>query len=232
MLWIKGYPYLFANILSLMLFLALGTALLKKEHRNIMVLGGLLNATSFGFLVYLEGVYWSPLRIGGGILGIEDVLCSFDVAAMAWFIVSLIMCRRIEYGFRWEIFLKRFFFLSGLAVSFFLFFCGVGVSGMTSLLCTCVAASLVMLLLKRSLWPLAAVGLFSFTLLYLFVVKIYFLMWPDFVEQWSPAPPWGTRFWGIPLGEISWAAVFGAYWPLFTGHIFNIALKKTKAHGI
>jgi hypothetical protein len=28
----------------------------------------------------------------------------------------------------------------------------------------------------------------------------------------------------LPLGEITWSIVFGAYWPLFTAYIFDAKL--------
>jgi len=32
----------------------------------------------------------------------------------------------------------------------------------------------------------------------------------------------GLMILGIPLGEIAWASIFGAYWPLFMMHILDL----------
>jgi hypothetical protein len=90
--------------------------------------------------------------------------------------------------------------------------------------------ALYLLIRKFSLWPLALAGVFLFPLIYLSMTRFDFWLWPDFVGQWSKTLPWGKRVLGLPLGEITWSIVFGAYWPLFTAYIFDarLSVKKEK----
>lgn len=222
----QNYPYLWASLLSLFVFVTLSVLLLRKDHRNTVIFSGLVNSTAFVFLIHLEGVYWSPVRLGHRLLGMEDVICSFIVAAMAWFAVALVLGNRIVYTFRAEVWMKRFISLAGASVALFLLLCQIGWSGMTALVVTCLSVGSTTLWWRRDLWPLALAGTLIFPLLYLLMVKIDFWIWPRFVEQWNAVGPWGRGYWGIPLGEIAWSVVFGLYWPLFTGHIFDISLKR------
>lgn len=218
---LKAYPYLFANLLTCSVLLCAARLLLRPAQWRMMLLSGLANVPSFGMLIYLEEKYWRPVRIGGWILGLEDALCSFVVAAMAWFIAALFFRDRILLEMRGAMVWCRYLLVAGFSMAAFLMAFFAGLSGMSALIVACAGVTLFLLATQKPLWPLALLGLFAFPAFYLSVVKVDFWLWPDFVSQWSPQPPWGLRFRGIPLGEIVWSSVFGAYWPLFTTYIFN-----------
>ena len=218
---LKAYPYLFANLLSFSALLCAARLLLTPAQWRTMLLSGLANVPAFGLLIYLEEEYWRPARVGGWILGLEDALCSFVVAAMAWFIVALFFRDRILFEMKGTKVFRRYLLVAGLSMAAFLMAFFIGLSGMTALIVACAGVALFLLATQRPLWPLALLGLFAFPAFWLSLVKVDFWLWPNFVSQWSPQPPWGLRFLGIPLGEIVWSSVFGAYWPLFTTYIFN-----------
>jgi len=218
---LKAYPYLFANLLSFSVLMCAARLLLGPAQRRTMILSGLANVPSFGLLIYLEEEYWRPARMGGWALGLEDALCSFVVAAMAWFIVGLFFQDRILLKMRGAMVFRRYLLMAGLSMAVFLLVFFAGLSGMAALVVACSGVAVFLLVTQRPLWPLALLGLFAFPAVYLSVARVDFWLWPDFVSQWSLQPPWGLRFLGIPLGEIIWSLVFGAYWPLFTAYIFN-----------
>lgn len=223
----QAYPYLFSNIASFLIFVVGGRFILQKRHWDAMLLCGALNAPAFPFLVLLEDEYWMPVRLGGGILGVEDILCSFMVAAMAWFAVALLFGRRITIPERPKILWPRYRIIAGVSVLIFLLSYLVGLTGMTALVLTCALVAGLLILRERGLWPVALGGVVGFAVIYLVIVRIYFFIWPDFVLQWNMQAFWGRSVGGIPRGEIVWASVFGAYWPLFMMHVLDIRYERS-----
>ena len=218
----QSYPYLFTNLVSFLIFVVGGRWILQKHHWRLMVICGALNAPAFPFLIFLENEYWRPVRLGGWILGVEDILCSFMVAAMVWFVIGLLFGRRIALSDRLRIVWPRYRIIAGVSVLIFLLCYMVGLTGMTSLVLSCMIVTGLLLCRNRELWPIALVGLVGFTAVYLAIVRIYFFIWPDFVLQWNARGFWGHLIGGVPLGEIAWALIFGAYWPLFMMHDLDL----------
>lgn len=219
---LQTYPYLFTNIVSFLIFVVGGRWILRRDHWRAMMIGGALNAPCFPLLIFLENNYWHPLRLGGWILGIEDMLCSFMVAAISWFVIALTFGNRMTMPDNLKILWPRYRIIAGISVLLFLLFNLTGFIGMTSLVFTCTIVTAMLLFMKRELWPVALGGIIGFAVIYLVLVRIYFFVWPDFVLQWNMQTFWGRLIWGMPLGEIVWACVFGAYWPVFMINVWNI----------
>jgi hypothetical protein len=231
MTFFSAYPYLWASLLDLFVFTALGKLLLSKRQWRIMFATGLAGTAAFAFLILLETEYWTPRRLGGWVLGVEDLICSFFVAAMAWFSVAVFFGDRITFATPIRKFWLRYWGLAIASVSCFLvIFFVLGITGMSALILSTALIAFYLLARKFSLWPLALVGLLSFPVIYLGMTRFEFWLWPDFIDQWSKSFPWGKRVLGLPLGEITWSIVFGVYWPLFTAYIFDaqLALKEKK----
>ena len=74
--------YLAANLFYLIPVLA-SLGFLSPRHRKIILVSGLASAPVFPLILLLEGTYWTPQRLGGLALGLEDALCSFAVGALA-----------------------------------------------------------------------------------------------------------------------------------------------------
>ena len=218
----QAYPYLFTNIVSFLIFVVGGRLILPKRHWGVMMICGALNAPCFPFLIFLENEYWNPVRVGGWILGVEDILCSFMVAAMPWFVIAMSFGRRIKLPDKLKIFWPRYRIIAGISVIIFLLCYLAGLKGMTSLLTACGSVAALLLLWKKERWLFALGGIVGFTVIYLVLVRIYFFIWPEFVLQWNMQSFWGGLILGIPLGEIAWAPIFGAYWPLFMMHILDL----------
>jgi hypothetical protein len=220
-----AYPYLWASLLDFVLFIVLGKLFLPKRQWRIMMATGLAGTAPFAFLILLENEYWAPRRLGGLALGIEDLICSFFVAAMTWFCVAVYFRDRITFARPIRRFWLRYWILAAISVSLFLvIFFVFKITGMSSLILATGLLALYLLIRKVTLWPLALAGFLFFPLIYLSLTRFDFWLWPDFIDQWSVSPPWGRRILGLPLGEITWSIVFGAYWPLFTAYIFDARL--------
>jgi hypothetical protein len=229
---LKAYPYFFANLLSILMLLTVGRIFLSRQHWRVMLLSGLFNAPCFPFLIFLEKEYWSPARFGGWMLGIEDVFCSFWVAALVWLMVALSWRNQIILNDQVRISWYRYRIICGISVILFLLWYVLGFGGMGSLLLACGAIAILLLIQNRKPWPLFIPGIFLYPVLYLMMLKIFFWIWPDFVKQWNPVSFWGaSTFLGIPHGEIAWAFIFGAYWPLFIAYVLDFRFSLSKVTG-
>ena len=218
---ILTHPYLVTTIVALLAILMVARILLLKSQQRIVFTSSLAAIAPCLFSVYFENEYWSPTRIGGFQLGIEDALFSFDTAATSMLMTILILSSRLTFDFQMRLFIKRSLIPSFLAVIIFLSGCWAGLNAMTSLLLTQAALIAILLGFRPDMLLMAIVGLFGFVPVYFIIVKVYFWMWPDFVYEWNQNHLWGRLVWGVPLGEVVWALGFGAMWPLFVGYGFN-----------
>jgi hypothetical protein len=100
----------------------------------------------------------------------------------------------------------------------------MGRSSMTSAILAILAAVVSLLVLRPDLWRFSVAGGIGFAPIYCGVVKGVFWIWPGFASCWRSTPPWGVRLFGIPLGEIAWAAGFGLYRPLFAAYVMDLRL--------
>jgi hypothetical protein len=220
----QSYPYLFTNIISLILCILVSTLLGRQG--KIIILSGLLSTPPFFLSAAFEVEYWNPVRLGGWVTGLEDALCSFDVGAMAWIPVALLFNRTMNIDIKWNRFCRNYSVLGILSLGFFVLFI-LRFDALTSLLATYIVLITVLLLLHPHLWQISIVGGLGFSVLYVLIVKFYFLLWPDFVSQWKVNNFWGELIWGLPRGEIAYAFSFGFFWPLFIGYVFNISLIRS-----
>ena len=117
---------------------------------------------------------------------------------------------------------KRYCMLAFMSGVFFFPFYFLGIDVMASFLIMCFMVGIILFIRFRRLRRLALAGIWKLPLLYLIIVKIYFMIWPGFVGQWNASTLWGVLFFGLPLGEIAWAFGFGFYWPLFMGYVFKL----------
>ena len=224
---IADHPYFFANLLTLAGVHLAGYLFLQRAHRRLIILSGLVNLTCFPFLVFLEGEYWQPVRFGGWIIGIEDALCSYDVAALLWLLLSFRTDISPSLKIDWRRLYTRFMLLGVMISLVFLSGCFLGLRGMTSLLVTQLVILPVLYFLKPGTWTLALKGLILYLPVYFLIVRCYFLIWPDFIQQWNLEGPWGPLLLGLPLGEFAWAAGFTLWWPPFFTFLADLNLQST-----
>jgi hypothetical protein len=106
-------------------------------------------------------------------------------------------------------------------------------SSMTALVATSVlAGSLILLVRSRSWRPPLVCGL-AFGVFYWTQMKLCFWIWPAFAADWSPRAPWGSLLlWGVPPGELAWAATHGFFWSALAGEIFGVAPARAAERGM
>jgi hypothetical protein len=215
------YPYLFACILNLVLCLAV--CLPMGAHGRFALLVGLVNTSGFFLVVCLEGAYWSPVRLGNWRLGIEDMLCSFDVGVGAWLAAAIPFQGRIGLAHPRDLIWWRFILIAAVTFPGFMAMVYAGLNPMTSLVLTCLISSAVVLLFRRDVLVLGLVGAPVYAVVYYIIAMVNFLIWPDFLNQWRADSFWGVLILGLPLGEITGAFFFGLFWPMFVVYVFDIS---------
>lgn len=219
---VNSYPYLFANLFYLVIFF-IGLQFVSKGTRRLVLFAGLLNFPCFPFIIYLENAYWYPERIGGWMLGFEDAMCSFTVGAMVVLVLTPFF---VYFQFRkitWkQIILRYLSFCSFTVILFFLSLLPTKANPMTALIISNVVVVSVLLAFRKDLWLLAFLGTITYSGAHLFLMKICFWLLPEFLRRWNTDAFWGYTFLNVPLGEVTWAFVYGAYWPIFIAYIFNL----------
>jgi len=217
-----SHPYLFATLPLLAAVILLPWLAPNRDYRRAAVFSGLACLPGFlAEITYTE--YWRPVLLGGMRCGVEDLLFSYSTGVLAWLTASLWSLEGCAVGIRsYRIALLRSlpWVLATAAADVGLWFAGLDrlTAGLLS------SAGLLLFLLGRraSLWRLALAGLVSFTLVYLLIVKLDFAVWPNFVSYWNADGLWGSLVFGIPRGEVAWAAVFGAVWPVVIASALDI----------
>ncbi len=206
------YPYLWATMTAIVILLPL-TAIQRRHGRTLLFSGLILAPT--GLFAYSFDDYWAPLRLGSLPSGIEDVAFCFASGLAAWLIVlASPFARRLSLDWHAR---RIAFRVGGIALvipAFYFLLLGLGANPMTALLAGLMAAASVALVHRPTLWPLTIPGALGYPVLHVSATALAARVWPDLFSVWNPDHLWGASVLiGIPLGEVVWAAVFGACWP-------------------
>ncbi len=221
---LEQYPYLGSNLLWLSCVLLISGIFFTPSHRRLIIYAGLLMMVSIPFGFFFEGKYWSPVRAGGWMFGIEDALCAFNTGATSCLASIFLLRDELILPERVVVHGRRFLGAASLIFAALLVLLSAGFSCMASLVSVVLVALVPLLLLRSDLWRFSLAGGIGFPLLYFGTIKVFFWIWPGFVFSWNNTFPWGTLLFGVPLGEITWAISFGLFWPLFLGFVFDLRL--------
>jgi len=229
---VSGHPYLFANLPTLAAVILLPRMAPNRDFQRAAVFSGVACLPcSLAELSY--GEYWHPVLLGGMHYGLESLSFTYATGALAWLTAGLWSIKRCTAGTR--SFSAAFLRLAPWAIAVTAVYIALLLGGMNCLTASLVpsACLLLFLLVRRaSLWRLALSGLASFTVVYLLAVRLDLAVWPDFVSYWNPTGPWGARFLGIPCGEMVWAAVFGAVWPVVIASALDIRFGDEESQAV
>jgi hypothetical protein len=218
----KTHPYLIANIPLLFLILALTKAVQPTQYGRLSLLSGLV-CIPYSILALLHNEsYWKPVRLGGWPIGIEDLVFTFISGAMVWLLVARPYRRNLAMDHLLSLWGIRYISITLLFGGFGLFLGCAGVKSLENTLITCTLALAGLLILRRTLWPLAVRGVVLFLPIYILIVQVQFSIWPDYLLQWNLNGPLGLTIMGIPVGEFAWAAVFAAVWPVYVAFVFDV----------
>ncbi|HMD71233.1 MAG TPA: hypothetical protein VKF41_07810 [Bryobacteraceae bacterium] len=221
------YPYLFWNILWLSgLLLAARWHTLPSHRRLTLRLGLIMVPNGLFSLAYPDHWkdYWNPNRVGGWVVGPEDVLFAFNVGATACLAAALLYRGRLIVAERPVSRIGRTLALGIPAQCLFLVLFSMFRSGIGSMILAQLVALVPVAVFRSGLWRFSAAGGIGFPLIYCGILKSVYWICPDFVSCWRSTPPWGLLLFGIPVGEIVWAVSFGLFWPLFAGFVFDLRL--------
>jgi hypothetical protein len=219
---VKAHPYLFAYLPTLIAVIWLPRLASNRDYARAAVFSGLACLPCSLAEITAEA-YWRPDLLGGARCGIEDLIFTYSVGSTAWLISALYKFEYCTLGIR--SYRTAFLRLLPMALAVTAIYIGLWLAGINCVTATLVvSAGLLLFLLSRrlSLWRLALAGLVSFTPIYVFEEKLQFVAWPNYLSYWNTGGLWGTLVFGIPLGEIAWAAAFGAVCPVVIASVLDI----------
>ena len=207
-------PYLFSNVPGLSIILFFAWRMRHRDYARAAVFSGLA-CIPCSFAESASGEYWQPKLLGGMTWGFESVLFTFVSGATVWMIAAAASHKGCSIGVSTfgEVF--RRMTPGALAVTaLFLLLLRLGVNCVTATVLSPLGLLIFLLWRRKSLWRLSLAGLAGFTPFYTLLVRLQFAVWPDYISYWNPGGTWGTLFFGVPRGEIAWAAIMGAAWPV------------------
>jgi len=222
--WLNAYPYLVNNVVGL-LFCILGYAIIRKPG-NLALVGGLGYVPLLPFSLVFEGQYWSPVRLGGWWLGIEDLINLFNLGFTVCLLASLPFRSTLWLAFQPRQILTRAATLGPMAAAVFLAFWLTGTDPITSNFAANSVMLILVLILRKDLWPLALSGFLVYGLFFFLWGKTNFLVWPDFLLQWNQDNFWGVRYLGLPIGEIGYGFSLGSFYPAYVAYCCNVRLRS------
>jgi hypothetical protein len=226
---LKTHAYLFANLPLLALISGIAIRARRENLGAAALFSGVACLPASVLALMHEGGYWRPIRLGGGPLGIEDLVFAFTVGAAAWLCAAGPYRKLAAPGHIVTGQAVTRLLLWGAASSAAAF--GLWRAGVDCMSATLAPAFLLLaaLLARRAqLWPLAITGPAVFVPLYVVVVRVQLAVWPDYLLQWSRGGPWSGMVFGMPAGEIAWAAAFAAVWPVAIASAAGMELNPAK----
>jgi hypothetical protein len=200
----ETYPYLVANLVALPLLIA--QFVVAGPQRAAMFASGAL-FTPWGALAPLLSDYWSPARVGGLPMGIEDFVISFQTGAAIWFWASLPVRQTIVVDLRLlPMVAKSACFAVGfLAAAAVL--AAIGVSAITQVIVLPAILATILLQSRPSHWRFALSAAVCYTLWYCMLLLVLYSFLPNLAAEWRTGQFWTISVLGLPLGEIVWALV-------------------------
>lgn len=211
------YPYLWLNLVWVLIVLAL-SRLRRFRGKGVILAGLLLTPAGLSAPLY-ESAYWSPVRVGGGAFGIEDLLFSFLTGSAAWLIVMLTpVGRSVTISPTWDRALRTLAWWFAVSSAVFLALIVLGADPMVSLLVITGGAAAVFARLRPDLLPPAIVGSIGFGSWYCLNLFLDFTICPQMSGYWNQASAWASAdILGLPLLEVIWGYLAGFCAPLYCG---------------
>lgn len=222
---VRTYPYLVANVPVLLVVLLAALFLARGPYQRSALLSGLICLPAAPLALLHEGIYWSPVRWGGGHFGMEDVLFAFLCGCLVWLLAAWPFRCRLEIDGEVSMCIRRYILVTVLYAPTCVLLWHAGLKGLPNTMVGAMAPVLVALILRRTLWPIAAAGVLLFVPLYTLIVKGQFLLWPEYVLQWNRTGHGATSLLGIPITELEWAVAFAMQWPLLVGYILGVRIR-------
>jgi hypothetical protein len=219
---LSAHPYLVANIPMLVAMLVVGKYVRPREIGRLVAAAGLLNIPGSLIAFTFEGDYWTPVRLGGLKIGVEDLVFCFVAGALAWLVAAWSFRRRIRSTVRWRDAMKRYAALGLLGGGVIIGFHLGDRHSMTGFIVASLLVLATVLVLRHELWVFALTGAALYLAVHVLVVRLQFWIWPDYVAFWNHDGLLGATIAGVPLIEFVWSAVFGGVWPVVVAFVFDV----------
>ena len=201
---VDHYLYLVANLFALPMLLVF-FFVAGPQRRAMAASGVVFMAWSVGAPLF--DAYWSPARIGGLPVGIEDLLYCFQSGAGVWFWGSLADRRRLIVELRLRSVATNTVMI---AIPIAAGFAVLGAAGLDAITQSIIVLSVVVaVLLARApwFWRVALAASVGCTANYILFLWALFAIWPDAAALWPATGLWTVRALGIPIGEIPIAVI-------------------------
>lgn len=227
---LTSHIYFFAN---LPLFTAVSVVVILGSRSQLcrLALYGGLACLPCSLLALTDRGYWRPVRLGGGPIGVEDLVFTFTVGATVWLCAAWPYRRNLRMPSHvqasrvvgrlllWTLPMEALLAALWLA----------GLDHVSAMLLASIPLLTVLLFRRRQLWILALTGLAFFVPVYCACVRLQFTIFPDYPLQWNKEGLWAVKFLGLPAGELAWAAAFAIVSPMLIASVFDVEIGQAGA---
>lgn len=208
-------PHSFYLIVSLAyVAFAVALAVVRPRERASMLWSGVL-LVPFAFLSgpLVADRYWSPGRVTGGVIGIEDILWCLGIGAIAWGAAAWgarLLPRLAPLAWR---FARRCGLIGLLGAAVFLGLWAGGAPFQTAFVVPNVVVMAVFLILRPGWRRLILRATLIVALFYGVTTAAFALiLGGEFALMWSREGILGPLLAGIPIEEYLWGATFAGAW--------------------
>lgn len=194
-----------------------------------MLISGLGLVAAFPLAAIYQDEYWSPVRLWGGRVGLEDIVFTFSLGSLVWLAAAWPFRGRLTFRVKAATFLRRYAasFAVGLAVMTVLWLIGLG--AMPAGIIANVFITMVLLNVRRDLWRLSLSAALIVTPWYCGLLYVASFLLPTFFSMWNPDSLWGARIFGLPLEEVVWVATFSAAYSHVVAYAIDARLTSVDA---
>jgi hypothetical protein len=205
-----GYIYLFGSLTFLALWLVFYWRR-KDLRREMWVMSLLTSPLALSDLLFVPE-YWRPQTLFDLPVGIEGFLFCFAVGGVAAVLYEVFLQRVVvksDRRLRKKSRRHRLFFFAGPLIVLLLYlfarwgFIYAALLGMS-------ANALIVVALRRDLFPALAFSGSVFAILYTFLFVFMLKLFPEMLSLWTLQNLWGVFIAGVPIEEVLWAFLTGA----------------------
>lgn len=220
---IQQYTYLVWSLLLFGVFLLLFVATPKK--RQAMLVASIYSTPYAVASLMFVPEYWTPVRLGNLVIGVEDLVFSFANGGVAWWLATKSCQDQVHVKLKLRLSMWRYWNCSnfGIAVAGTLWVFGVRV--MPAFWVSMALLFIVLLYKHPWYWRLSVAGAVGFTAVYAVLTSAVFHASPEFAMQWTAENLSGHSVWDIPVEEFGWAFGYGAVFPMLVAYTLQARLR-------
>jgi hypothetical protein len=227
--YLSSHGYLASNLLGLPAVIAF--IILAGRLRWSVVAAGAIELAHSPPLVWFNGVYWNPERLGGTSWGVEDVLVSFSLGAGVWFAAMWPFRSTVIFNGSFPTMAGRFAAIAAptTMLAWVVWRLGAGVMETLLIVMAVTIAVLGSLFPRRLRFVFAAVRYYP--IYYLGVLFLTEWLYPGFFAIWDGSELWDVRLFGLPAEEILFVLFFCACYPLIVATVFGADPQGARSSG-